>query len=168
MLSTIPRLNCVFHRLDQPRISINLFNSVIRSKNTMNVLGVIFDSKLQWSAQVSNTIMKANRSLSAIKLIKKYFTKDELCTLLTSNFYSILFYNSEIWHIPTLNPNSKQLMLAALAKALQLCNEDYTNVHSYINLHKINKRATPNQMLIYKHAILLFKFTIALKQPSAG
>ena len=148
---------CLFHRLDQPRISINLFNSVIRSKNTMNVLGVIFDSKLQWSAQVSNSIMKANRSLSAIKLIKKYFTKDELSTLLTSNFYSILFYNSEIWHIPSLNPNSKQLLLAASAKALHLCNKDYTTIHSYINLHIINKRATPNQMLLYKHAILLFK-----------
>ena len=76
---------------------------------------------------------------------------------MTSNFYSILFYNSEIWHIPTLNPISKQLMLAASAKALQLCNKDYTSVHSYINLHKINKQATPNQMLTYKHAILFFK-----------
>ena len=29
--------------------------------------------------------------------------------------------------------------------------------HSYIDLHKMSKRATPNQILIYKHAILLFK-----------
>jgi hypothetical protein len=36
----------------------------------MNVLGVIFDNKLQWFAQVSNAILKANHSLGAIKLIK--------------------------------------------------------------------------------------------------
>ena len=66
---------CLFHRLDQPRITINLFNSEIRSKNAMNVLGVTFDSKLQWSAQVSNIILKANRSLFAIKLIKKILYK---------------------------------------------------------------------------------------------
>jgi hypothetical protein len=36
-----------------------------------------------------------------------------------------------------------------------LCNKDYD--HSYIALHKMNKRATPNQFLIYKHALILFK-----------
>jgi hypothetical protein len=51
---------CLFHRLDQPLIKIKLFNSVIKSQYSMNVLGVIFDSKLQWSAQVSKTVLKAN------------------------------------------------------------------------------------------------------------
>jgi hypothetical protein len=148
---------CLFHRLDQPSIAINLFNSTIISKKTMNVLGVIFDSKLQWSAQVSNAILKANRSLCAIRLIKKFFTKDELCTLLTANFYSNLFYNSEIWHIPSLNPNSKQHLLAASSRALSLCNNNNSVVYSYLELHRVIKRATPNQMLVYKHAILLFK-----------
>ena len=148
---------CQFHRLDQPCLTINLFNSEIKSKSTMNVLGVVFDSKLQWSAQVANAILKANRSLCAIKQIKRYFKKDELRTLLTANFYSILYYNSEIWQIPTLNPNSKQLLLSASAKALTLCNWDNSRDHSYIALHRINKRATPNQMLKYKHALLLYK-----------
>jgi hypothetical protein len=83
--------------------------------------------------------------------------KDELRTLLTSNFYSILYYNSEIWHIPTLNPNSKQLLLTASAKAFKLCNKDYSYDHLLITLHKINKRATSNQMLLYKYALLFFK-----------
>ena len=148
---------CLFHRLDQPTITINLFNSLITSKKTMNILGVIFDNKLQWSAQVSNAILKANRALCAIKLIKKFFTKEELRTLLTANFYSVLFYNSEIWHIPSLNPNSKQHLLAASARALLVCKNDSSVLHSYIDLHKITKHATPNQILIYKHAILLFK-----------
>jgi hypothetical protein len=148
---------CLFHRLDQPSMTITLFNSKIKSKCTMNVLGFTFDSKLQWSGQVSNTLIKANHSLCAIKLIKKYFRKDELRTLLTSSFYSILYYNSEIWHIPTLNQNSKQLLLSASAKALKLCNKEYSNDNSYIALHKINKRATPSQFFIYKHALLLFK-----------
>jgi hypothetical protein len=148
---------CQFHRLDQPSLTINLFNSKINSKSTMNVLGVTFDNKMQGSAQVSNAILKANCSLCAIRLIKKYCRKDELRTLLTSNFYSILYYNSEIWHIPTLNTHLKQLLLLASAKALKLCNKDYSHDHSYVDLHKINKRAIPNQMLLYKHALLLFK-----------
>jgi hypothetical protein len=47
---------CLFNRLDQPRTAINLFNSVIKSKNSIYALGVTFDSKLQWWAQVSNAI----------------------------------------------------------------------------------------------------------------
>ena len=83
----------------------------------MNVLGVIFDSKLNWAKHVANQINKANRALHAIKMIRKYFTKDEILQLLTSNFYSILYYNYEVWHIPNLKPQLKQLILSASAIA---------------------------------------------------
>ena len=148
---------CLFHRLDKPQITIRLFNSVIKSQNSMNVLGVTFDSKLQWSAHVSKTILKANRALYAIRLIKNFFTQDELRTLLTANFYSILYYNSEIWHIPNLNPNLKQHLLSASAKALKLCNSTCSPFQSFIDLHRSHKRATPAQFSTYKHALLLFK-----------
>jgi hypothetical protein len=77
--------------------------------------------------------------------------------LLISSFYSILYYNSEIWHIPSLNPNSKQLLMSASAKALRLSINNHSTVYSYIDMHKITNRAIPSQMLLYKHAILLFK-----------
>ena len=41
-------------------------------------------------------MFKATKALNAIKLIKKNFNSDELLRLVTSNFYSILFYNSEV------------------------------------------------------------------------
>ena len=89
-----------------------------------------------------------------------------VCTLLTYNFYSIFYYNLEIWHIPSLNPNSKQLLMSASAKALRLCINDQTTVYSYIDMHKITNRATPSQMLLYKHAILLFKLYNTLNSTS--
>jgi hypothetical protein len=45
-------------------------------KNTMNILGVTFDSKLQRSTQVSNVILKANCSLCTIKLLKKFYLQN--------------------------------------------------------------------------------------------
>ena len=42
---------CLFHRLDQPIVSINLNGEQITSKKVMNVLGICFDSKLQWQEQ---------------------------------------------------------------------------------------------------------------------
>ena len=51
---------------------------------------------------------KANESLLVIKLISKYFNDNEIKSLLTSNFYSVLYYNSEIWHLPKLAPYLKK------------------------------------------------------------
>ena len=148
---------CLFHRLDQPAIKIKLFGSDIQSNKTMNVLGVLYDSKLQWSAQVSNVITKANKALHAIRIIRPYFNQIELRTLLTSNFYSLLYYNSEIWQIPSLNPISKQQLLSASAKALKLCSYNNDQMISFMDIHVQMKRATPCQMLKYKHALLLHK-----------
>jgi hypothetical protein len=123
----------------------------------MNVLGVSFDSKMQWSSQVSNTVKKAKSTLHAITIIKKYFNQKELLTLITSNFYSILFYNSEIWYIPSLNPYLKNQIKSASANALKICTPTYHRYMSYETIHKINNRALPEQIMLYKHALLLFK-----------
>ena len=148
---------CLFHRNDPQKISIVLQGQTISSKPTMNVLGVIFDSKLNWNAQVSNAIMKANRSLYAIKLLTKYFDGPEIKMLLTSNFYSTLYYNSEIWLSNNLDNNSKQNLLSASAKALRLTRPLGTTVLSFEELHKVCKQSTPSQIALFKLSIELYK-----------
>ena len=148
---------CLFYRKDTPQIEITINNVLVKSKDHMNVLGVIFDSKLSWAKHVATQANKANSALHAIKLIRKYFTQDEIIKLLTSNFYSILFYNSEVWHIPTLKPELKQIILSTSAHALKLSQRTPNFYESFIDVHKSCKRAHPNQILIYKHAILLHK-----------
>ena len=96
---------CLFHRNDQPPIEITLNNKILKSKSHMNVLGVSFDCKLNWQIQIEGTISKAKKALNAIKLIRKHFNKQELLKLITSNYYSILYYNSEIWNIPSITQN---------------------------------------------------------------
>ena len=77
--------------------------------------------------------------------------------LITSNFFSILYYNSEIWHLPNLNINLKKNLRSASANALKLCTPDYNYLMSYDHLHTVNKRAQPSQIQHYKLALLLFK-----------
>ena len=82
---------------------------------------------------------------------------EEKMTLLISLFYSKLYYGSEIWHIPgrTLTQN-KKLKLAS-ANALRSCNKTLTIYHTHTEIHLLSKRALPDQMLKYKHAISMFK-----------
>ena len=112
---------CVFHRKERHIVQVRVGADSVQSINQMNVLGVIFDNKLNWSAQVLNSIQKANKALHAICLIKQNFSKNELRMLITSNFYSILFYNSEIWHIPTLQRHLKAKLKSTSANALKIC-----------------------------------------------
>ena len=147
---------CLFHRNDVAPIQITVNNSIIKSKPSMNVLGVIFDCKLQWHEQAAATIKKSKRALYCTKLIKNYFTPHELALLITSNFYSILYYNSEIWNISTLNSKLKQDLLSASASALKICTPSYHMMMSFYELHNINNRATPTQMSHYKLALTMF------------
>ncbi len=96
---------CIFHRNENTDGKLKIDNTTITSKFEMNVLGLTFDSRLNWGPQVSRAIKGANNSLQAIKMKRKYFKMSEIIQLLTSNFYLKLYYGSEIWHLPNLNSN---------------------------------------------------------------
>ena len=122
-------------------------------------MGVIFDQKLQWSAHISQCISKSSKALNAIRLIKRFFSIKELLQIVTANFYSILYYNSEIWHLQSLNVNLKQKLLSSSAKAIKACIKYCTNEYSYVKLHEMHNRAIPEKYLLYKHALSLYKLT---------
>jgi hypothetical protein len=135
---------CLFHRLNTAQINFSIGDSIVKSKIEINVLGVLFDSRLQWSNHISKAILKANKALNAIKLIRNFFTKNELLLMFTSNFYSILYYNSEIWHLSTLKgPLQKQLNMAS-AKAIRVAFHYPDPMIRYLNFHKMANRATPS------------------------
>ena len=72
------------------------------SKKEISVLGVIFDSKLEWPMQVEKSVRKARSVLQGLQIISRFFTTQEKLMLLTSLFYSRLYYGSQIWLIPSL------------------------------------------------------------------
>ena len=74
---------CLFYKRDICPIIVKLGSENITTKSQMNVLGVIFYSKLNWAPQVSNAIKKGNKTLTAIKLISKYFNVIELSKIIT-------------------------------------------------------------------------------------
>ena len=81
-----------YHRSIEAKIHLSVNGSIIESSKSMSVLGVIFDSKLNWNDHIAKAINKANSALHCIRLIKYYFTPEELTQIITSNFYSILYY----------------------------------------------------------------------------
>ena len=109
---------CLFHTQDQPQVEFSLQGIRIKTKKSINVLGVVFDSKLNWQLHVATAITKAKKALFALRLLKKYFSPPEMRLLLDSNFYSILYYNAVIWLTPNLKSESKQSLLSVSAERL--------------------------------------------------
>ena len=148
---------CLFYKSDTAPIQIKLNDVMIKSTKSINVLGVIFDQKLQWYEHISLCISKSSKALNAIRLIRRFFSTKELLQIVTSNFFSILYYNSEIWHLQTLHGKLKQKLLSSSAKAIKTCVKHCTNDISFNRLHEIYKRATPDNYSLYKHALCTFK-----------
>ena len=88
---------------------------------------------------------------------QKNFTKTQLLNIITSNFYSILYYNADIWLLPTLSPTLKQKLLSASSSPLKLCTKEYNMMISFISLHSINNRAIICQISTNRHALCLHK-----------
>ena len=77
---------CLFYHRETAPIEITLNNTIIKSDSSINVLGVIFDQKLQWSDHIEHCISKSSKALTAIRLIKKFYNTTELLKLITSNY----------------------------------------------------------------------------------
>ena len=59
--------------------------------------------------------------------------------------------------MPSLNPQIKQQRLSASANALKLAQRHPNPMESFKDIHYHMKRATPEDLLSFKHAILLHK-----------
>ena len=142
----------IFHKSDTALSSIRMNGQEIPSKKEISVLGVMFDSKLEWSLQVEKSVRKARATLQGIRVISKFFSTPEKLTLLTSLFYSRLYYGSQIWLLPSLKRTLKTKLFSASGAALKLLDKNL----SYKELHKKFNRATPTQFQKYTTAVSLY------------
>ena len=59
-------------------VTITIGNSSIETSNTIELLGIIIDNKLNFNDHISNLLKKGNQKLPALARISKYLDKDKL------------------------------------------------------------------------------------------
>ena len=100
-----------------------------------------------------------------LKFSKKHFRDplsqfpdfNEIRTLLTSLYFSKLYYGSEIWHTFGLKLELQKNLKYASANALKLCIPRSDSYMTHTEIHRLARRALPDQMCKYKHALSLYK-----------
>jgi hypothetical protein len=62
-------------------------NCTVKSKQSINILGVKFDANLRLNEHIEHAIKESNKVLHAIRTIKNYLSLEERKDLLTSLFF---------------------------------------------------------------------------------
>ena len=146
---------CVFSRHNCLERTVELKGNLIRVRESMRVLGVIFDSKLTWYNQVMNAVQSANKAKQALSIIAKKFKPSEMLNLATAYFYSRLYYGAKVWLISTLSAKLKKILWQTSSRMLRIVDKDYQCVNSFVSLHKKYMRATPEMWGNYSTACAL-------------
>ena len=111
-------------------------------------------------SQVQNAINKRKKALHALNVVLKFFNKTQLLAINTANYYSILYYDAEVWLLPTLKPILRQQLFSAFPAPLKLITTNYNYLMAYASLHYQNYQAAPKQITLYKHALLLHRWVM--------
>lgn len=147
---------CLFNRNDVGRHWMELNGINIEVRKQIKVLGLIFDTKLTWFAQVMAAIEKANRVKQGLRMVNRFFTKDEMVRLSTSLFYSRLYYGAKVWLHTGLSAVAKKKLWQTSSRMLKIVQKDWNGEKSFKELHKVSKRATPEMWSNYVHCCALF------------
>ena len=122
----------------------------------MKILGIVFDSKLNWQEQAMSAMKKANKAKQGLSIIRKYFTQKEMLRLSTAFFYSTLYYGSKIWLVSTLNGHIKKQLWQISSRMLCLVERHRDRMCSFMNLHIKYNRASPNMWCNYVTAVAMW------------
>ena len=87
---------CVFNWNDSKFNETIFNNEKICVLKSFRILGLIFDSKLNWYNQTMHAIEKINKAKQALKIILGFFFNKKMIKLSMALFYSRLYYGAKI------------------------------------------------------------------------
>jgi len=130
----------------------------VTSRPDMKVLGLCFDTNLEWTRQVSNVVLKTNRMLFGLRTVRKYLTPKQAQQVITAFYFSSLYYGAEVWFHRHLAFHLKRKIRTAHYRALRLV---YGKDNSRDSLDQLSQRASPDEWSNYVVAKLLARMVIS-------
>ena len=70
-------------------------NIRVESSQQLGCLGVLLDNRLTWEKQIDKATTDSRKALQAVKIVRKYFNKEETVKLVTLLVFSRLYYGCE-------------------------------------------------------------------------
>ena len=137
--------------------TVNIDGNQIELKKTMNVLGLIFDHKLQWGAQVEKILREANSRTQAIRHIQQHLTRKECLAVAHGLFFSKFYYCSGVWLTDMLAKTLLQRLTTASNSCLRAALGYKIKDISTSALHSKANILTPYQRSFYDKALIFWR-----------
>jgi len=131
-------------------------DTLVKTKTDMKVLGIIFDAQLKWEAHVKAVISKCNSKLSVLRKIRGKFKMDQFLKIITTQFFSHLYYCSTVWLSSETRWNLKKLINTAHYKALRITLQNKKRINRD-RINKMTKRCTPKEWGLHTSASVAMK-----------
>jgi hypothetical protein len=148
---------CFFKNGGHKKETIVLDNIQITTTNTIKILGIIFDSRLDWTAYILHATTKARRTMQAIRILRKFFNIDELLQIAKAKVLCQMYYGSEIWLGPQSKEVSKKQIRTISTTCIRLCVGDFERAFNTDELHNLTNTKTVSQYEELTIAKTLFK-----------
>jgi len=135
-------------------MNITIEGNVLASARSMNVLGIWFDERMSWDVHLSKATLGCQRLKAALRCLKTKLNRSEFLKVITSHYYSRLYYGSEVWFW-CLNSKSRGAISPIHYFPLRLAFDDFKRKYSRKELNSLASRANPFELNDYKIAKLL-------------
>ena len=122
----------------QEDLTISINDVDIKPNNSVKLLGITLDNKLNFEKHISSICKSASCQLNALFRLKNFLGFKERKILIESFVYSNFNYYPLVWHF--CNQQSSQKVKNLQKRALQFLQNDYTS--SYDNLLVNSNKST--------------------------
>jgi hypothetical protein len=136
---------CVFSRRSTTENEMCICDAKVPIQQTLKVLGITFDRKLNWNHHLEISVKKAMKSKQGIGLIANCLNSTELKILATSLFYSRLYYGAGVWLSQTTSKSGLKKLERASTSMLRIVHKNNYSKLPPKNLHSLFQCATPEQ-----------------------
>jgi len=113
------------------------------------VLGVKFQPDLSWDTHIRETIFRLRFIIKKLRFVKKYLTLPEMIQIVTSHFYSVLYYAAPVWLTSNTKSTHWKLLNSIHYRAMRVVIGDFYNQIWRSNVDTIGQRSTPYQWMLY-------------------
>jgi hypothetical protein len=131
----------------------------------MKILGVTFDAQLSWKPHVEKVIRVAKITIHGLRILRRNLPLSHFMRVLTSQFFSKVYYGSPIW-LNSLLENDLKRVERIHYRALRVGIYDFKNKVSRDLLDHDFKRATPREWSNYSVAQEMIRIFVS-KCPSS-
>jgi len=145
----------VFGSSDQ-ELKIKLGNDVFKPLDAVKILGVMFDSQLNWRIQGSKVIKKCSSLSYSLRLLNNILPRNIHRQVIFSHFISHLMYASPIWANCLMVRDTNRLS-ACLNKTLRLHCFNFLKTKSNSELCKESNIRSFRYLILLYDANMLFK-----------